>query len=315
MLIQPRTARAPTCREKFKALQSAAVFEAWRQIRRYQAQPDSPWRHSPTQGHLRGIDFYRPVQLVWVMGNAMRAYKKKHGRYPDICTPVHFSDKIFWFKFFGEIRPGLTGNKLGTRQLLPLDLQPHVKMARVVWHASHAVLPANDALAPGVYYFKVSHGSDMFRRIVYPLSAQERLELTALGESWLKSDFGLNDGEWWYHCFKPELLIEQDVCKDQSNSISWNFFVLNGEVAQITLFAKLSDGCSYCTWLDKDFEVLPHQSALPMVPNHELPPDRNDMRELARRIGEHFNAVRVDFLVAADGTPYLCELTFSPGNA
>ncbi len=314
MYIQPRTARAPKWRHQKRAFLSGAFFEAWRQLRRYRRYPDAPWSKEPRNGYLRGIDFYRSSQLIWVMANAMRNFHRCHGTYPNICEPKSYSEKVFWIKFFGEIKAGLAGNKLRTRDLLPPNISQQINLAPVVWRSTASGLPANDQIAPGHYYLKASHGSDMFKRISYPIDDNERTELNFLCQSWLDSEYGLHDGEWWYQCFEPEIFLEADICGGAS-SISWNFFVLNQVIPHITVYMKQTGRQDNATWLDADFQLLPHQSLLPRVNDYDLPECRHQMLNLALKIGQGFNAVRVDFLCGQGGMPYLCELTFAPGNA
>ena len=136
----------------------------------------------------------------------------------------------------------------------------------------------------------------LFKRITYPLSPDDRLALEQEAKGWLVSEFGLNDGEWWYQTFTPILFLEQSVAGDV-DSISWNFYTLNGQVPMIGMFIKHADGRYSSTWLDTQFRHLPHQSDLTSV-DHDGPPVGGQvMLALAREIGASFNAVRVDFLL------------------
>lgn len=314
MLIEPKSRITLKWKQVRKSLKTGAIFEAWRQLRRFKRSAESPWRRPPLEGHLRGIDFYAPSQLKWIMATAMRDFRNRHGVYPDLCNPVNYRDKVFWFKFFGEIRPGLAGNKLAVTDLLPPEVRTQIRVPEVVWHSAAAELPANDALPVGDYYLKASHGSGLFKRIRYPLCPQQRTELNALAQKWLASEYGLHDGEWWYHCFEPRVFLEKDVC-GHDESEAWNFLILNGRLTMITLYVKSSEGSDLATWLDPDFQPLPYQSVLPRAPISQPPDCTEKMKELALMIRQDFSSVRVDFLVGDDGQPYLGELTYSPGNA
>lgn len=314
MLIEPKKRIALKWKNVRKSLISGAIIEAWRQLRRIKKSAESPWSRSPREDHLRGIDFYAPSQLKWIMATAMRDYRRAHGHYPDIQNPKTYNEKIFWFKFFGEIKNGLTGNKLRTSELLPESLRSEIRAPRVVWHSPKAKLPENDTIPPGYYYFKVSHGSGMFQRVQYPLTAKEKSELQAKGQSWLNSEYGLKKGEWWYSTFDPELLLEEDVCKE-AGSISWHFTVLNGTIAMITLRIKFPSNEGTLIRLDPDFKPMKSESGSLSEFVTEMPACKDQMTEAALEIGKQLNAVRVDFLVGADGQPYIGELTFAPGDA
>lgn len=314
MKIQPGQFRGLPARLKRRALRSGALMQAGWQLLWCRCRSDSPWRRQPAKGHLRGIDFYTPTQLLWVVANAMRDYRNVHGCYPNLLQPGGFNEKVFWFKFFGELRVPQAGDKLAIRQMLPASLQGRVRCLPVVWQSPHPSLPDNDTLPAGVYYLKANLGSGLFKRITYPLSPDDRLALEQEAKGWLASEFGLSDGEWWYQTFTPILFLEQSVAGD-ADSISWNFYTLNGQVPMIGMFIKHADGRYSSTWLDAQFQRLPHQSDLNPVDHDGPPVGGQEMLALAREIGASFNAVRVDFLQGDDGLPYLCELTFAAGNA
>lgn len=275
---------------------------------------NSVFRKSASLGKMRGIDYYASCELICAMATALMYYRLKFGRYPNIVRPVGFNEKIMWYKFFGEIKVPESGDKLSTNLLLTEELKKQVLTLPVVWSSEVPRLPSNTDIEPGTYYLKASHGSGMFERIQYPLSDSRRTELERIGSSWLKNRFGWSDGEWWYSTFKPKLLMEQSVTGDE-NSISWNFYVVNGKVPMIGLFMKSTDGHECSTWLDERFCALPWKSKLPDVSDYKIGSQQNLMLEISKKIGEKFAAIRVDFLLGTDGRIYLCELTFSPGNA
>lgn len=299
---------------KVRLVLSGAYWEASTQLRRVRSSADSPWKRRAQAGHLRSIDHYSSRQLTWVVATAMRRYKAKFGIYPNLVQPTSFNDKVMWFKFFGELKVPESGNKLATETFIPEKLRQQLTCPALVWQNDTARLPANDELPPGVYYLKASHGSRMFQRLTYPLAQEQRAELEATAATWLTRRYGLDNGEWWYNVFAPRLLLERSVT-GEADSISWNFYVLNGQVPMVGLFLKTSEGEEYSTWLDAQFRELPWQSILPPVPNYEIGPQQQEMLRMAIEIARPLSAVRVDFLLGEDEKIYLCELTFSPGNA
>ncbi|NBD19566.1 hypothetical protein GTZ97_02610 [Aquabacterium fontiphilum] len=295
-------------------MRSGDALEALRQLNRLRSSENSPWRRTPPAGRMRGIDFYPPGKLVWVMASAMRRFRRKHGRYPSIVSPMGFNEKVFWFKFFGEIPVPCGGDKLSTHRFIPQSLLDQLQCAPLVWQSNVPKLPDNNALPPGIYYLKANLGCGMFERITYPLTDELRLALEERASVWLRSRFGFDDGEWWYNTFEPKLLIERSVCGTE-DAISWNFYVLNGHIPMVGMFVKHADGTQESSWLDASFQPLPWQSALPPVKQYRIPDNCEQMLHFAREVARPFSAVRVDFLQGSDGRTYLCELTFSPGNA
>jgi len=300
--------------QRLGLLRSVALRESFRQILTLRQRDHSPWHHGASPGYQRGIDFYRPIALVSVMATAMRHYHRRHGCYPNIVEPAGFNEKVFWFKFFGELKVPESGDKLSTHRFIPDELRDRLQCAPLVWQGITPELPANDAIAPGVYYLKVNLGSGMFKRITYPLCPDQRSMLEFTAAQWLCSRYGLNDGEWWYNVFEPRLLLEHSV-SGNADPISWNVYVLNGHIPMVGMFVKHADGSQSSSWLDETFRPLPWRSTFPPVRDYRVPENHVELIDFARRIARPFVSVRVDFLQGEDGKIYLCELTFSPGNA
>lgn len=262
---------------------------------------------------MRGIDFYSTWGLIWVFSHAFYRYWKKFDHLPSVTCPTTFNDKVLWFKFFGEVPVPQAGDKLATGLFIPPDLRGQLTSLPLVWESENPELPDNATISPGIYYLKANLGSNMFTRIEYPLTKAKRVELEARTRRWLRARPGLDRGEWWYNTFKPKIFLERSVTGDQ-DSISWNFYVLNGDIPMIGLFKKHLDGTNSSTWLDTHFQHLPTQSVLPSVGDFVVKDQHLHMLEMARKIGSVFNSVRVDFLEGQDGHIYLCELTFAPGD-
>src|SRR5690606_18553919 len=110
----------------------------------------------------------------------------------------------------------------------------------VAWESHVSTLPANEHVAPGTYYLKANHGSDMFERVNFPISNTQRQALEVKAHGWLKSKFGFNHGEWWYNAFEPKIFLEHSITGNE-DSISWNFYVINGRIPLISLFLKRAD--------------------------------------------------------------------------
>lgn len=298
---------------RLKVLLSRAMPEALRQLFQLRTTANSPWRQTCTPGHMRGIDFYSTWQLIWAFAHALYRYRKKFGHFPSAVHPTTFNEKVLWFKFFGELRVPYAGDKLATSLLVPSELRSQVAFMPVIWESTRPELPANDAIAPGIYYLKANLGTGMFARVEFPLSDEQRQELEVRTRRWLAARPGLDRGEWWYNTFEPKIFMERSVTGDK-DSISWNFFVLNGQIPMISLFTKHYDGSKSSTWVDTNFQPLPTQSILPAVENFTITNLHHQMLALAQRIGSDFSAVRVDFLEGHDGKIYLCEMTYSPGD-
>ena len=292
---------------------TAAADPIQAQLARLIAAADSPFLVPPPAGYKRGIDFYTASSLVRVMATAATLFRKAHGRWPDILDPRNLSDKIFWSQFFRPLKVPEAGNKLMTGHFLTDEVRAAIDCPAVVWQSAEARVPRGGEVAPGAYYLKTSHGSNMFRRIVYPISDAEADALDAEFAQYLLKSYGMSHGEWWYNSFAPRLMLEQAVGSAEY-TVTWNFYVIGGEVALAVAFHKTADG-QRKLYLTPDFEPSPGQPAGLALADFGEPSAavRATMLEAARAIGRPLGFVRVDFLLDDDQKPYLNEITFSPG--
>lgn len=294
--------------------QAPAVLHPARQLARLIATGAAPFRTMPPEGYQRGIDIYSAAVLPTVLAKAGNHFRGAHGRYPNILAPERYTDKIFWSKFFRPLKIPETGNKLMTASFIPDEAKKLVQSPAIVWHSTEARVPRSDEIEPGTYYLKVNFGSDRYRRVTYPISAAEADALEAEFAAHLTNDYNWWRGEWWYNIFPRELMLEQAVGSAEQTT-SWNFLVIGGEIARASAYQKLDGGAVRKTHMSADFEPLPaHDDAEPAI--FELPSveARERMIAVARAIGGPLGFVRVDFLLDDDETPYLGEVTFTPGH-
>lgn len=281
---------------------------------------DSPFKKRPREGFMRGIDYYNGNELTAAVAVSMEVFRSAHGVLPNLIEPKGFNEKIVWSKFFTEMKIPESGNKLLTSKFIPQDIRHLVRCPKICWHSTFPTLPANNQLPPGYYYLKANHGSAMFRRIRYPLSDEELVDLQSTCQRWLENSFGVHDGEWWYNVFPKEVLLEVDVAL-RDGSPSYEFFVLSGEIGLIQIRRKRIPELgleAQLTRFDANFNMLPAPlqdgPRVQDVPN--LTDDtRRKMKICATRIGGQFRFARVDFLLDDNQSVYLGEVTFSPVNA
>jgi hypothetical protein len=275
--------------------------------------PRSPLYVRKKDGCQRAIDFYTTTSFIDVLFEATALFWSKQGRYPDLVNPVRFSDKVFWSMFFADFKIPETGNKLLTGTLIPDEVRDIISVPEIVWRSREAVLPGSDVIPDGIYYLKTNHGCNMYRRIRYPLQADERAALEKEFSDFLGFRYGMRQGEWWYNAYEREVFLERNVC-EEVNSIVWNHLVFNGEVVMISIFRKTDDGAD-ATLVDPDFKLMdfqnPNRSRVDFVkPSREV---RQRMRRAAEAIGRPFSFARVDILMGDGDELYLSEVTLTPG--
>lgn len=259
------------------------------------------------------LDFYNVNDFIVAFRNALVAYHAKFGCYPDLLEPTLFNEKITWSKFFSPKRVPDSGNKLLTANLLPDHVRSQVLVPEVVWRSAVARLDFRDVPA-GTYYLKTSHGSGMVQRVELPLAPAETHRLEELFAGYLKLKYGINNGEWWYNTFTPEVFLERSVAAGEE-TIAWLFYVFAGHVKFVGAYQKSRSG-NRSSWLGEDFDLLPLQNPktrrvdISRAPREILA----RMRDLAAQIGSASPFVRVDLMIGDDANIYLSELTHAPGD-
>jgi len=284
------------------------------QLARLMTSGAAPFRTTPRDGYQRGIDAYSAAVLPIVLAKAGVHFRAAHGRFPNILAPQRYTDKIFWSKFFRPLKVPETGNKLMTASFIPFEANDLVRCAEIVWHSTEPRVPRSGEVEPGTYYLKVNFGSDRYRRVTYPISDAEARALDAEFAEHLTNDYNWWRGEWWYNLFQRELLLERAIgSADQTTS--WNFLVIGGEVVRASAYQKLDGGAVRKTHMNANFEPLPaHDDSEPAVFDLPSANTRDRMMAAARAIGAPLHFARVDFLLGDDETPYLGEVTFTPGH-
>lgn len=297
-----------------RLLKIPAYFQAFTQVFLLKFSANSPYKRTANIGYLRGIDFYKTTDFYRALANAMINYKHARKIYPNIVKPKTLGEKIFWFKFFGEIKVPEAGNKLLTAQFIPAAIKHLISCPAIVWHSKHAAMPKNHEIAAGSYYLKANHGSGMVKKIQFPLAEKEVTALELLTNQWLNTNFGLGDGEWWYNTFCKEILIEKNISTDV-HSITWGAFIIGGDIAYINMVKKTPTDIQI-NWLNQDFSLLACQNNdYKRIQEFKLPKNIEQINHICLKLGAQFNFVRVDLLIDADDQLYLGEMTFSPGNA
>ncbi|BBK36519.1 hypothetical protein STAQ_15970 [Allostella sp. ATCC 35155] len=292
------------------APQFAAAAKAIHALSQHASSPFH--RHLPA-GFRRGIDFYSGFDLLHAMANGMHGFHAAHGHYPDLLEPRTYAEKLFWRKFLALTPIPGAGDKLALAGFIPPELRTRVLLPEIVWRSAIATLPANDAIPPGWYFLKASHGCRYHARVRFPLSPEERPALVQLAARWLGHAYGHGDGEWWYSLVPRRIFLERSLCED-APIITWCLVVANQTLAGV-LATKRIGSASHVAWLRPDLSVHDGQDADDLAQVAFTPPTNfPDVAEAALAIARPFNFVRVDFhLVGPD--IYLSELTLSPGNA
>jgi hypothetical protein len=297
---------------KLEKLVQGSIPAAREVVAHYKNLTSLPFDKQAKAGHLRGIDFYDPGDLVKVIAFLIGRHKGFYEEHLDLIQPTSYTEKINWSKLFREIKIPESGNKLLTGEFIPSSIRDCLSRPSVVWHSPLPVLPSNDAIAPGEYYLKSNHGSDRTRRIRYPLTVIEKQTLEQMAAGWLRTRYGMQSGEWFYNAFQREVMLEQAVTSTVE-SISWDVYVFGGEIEMISANQKTTEGGRRSTWFDRNFNLFRAQArdrerAVGAELSNE---NKDDIVNFALEMAKQTDNVRFDFFVGDEGRVFLGEVTFT----
>jgi hypothetical protein len=239
-------------------------------------------------------------------------YRKANGRFPRIFPPASFTDKVLWRAAFDR-RPILAqlSDKARAREYVIASLGAE---AVPKLHFS-TTLPRTipfDAL-PRRFVVKPTHASGW----VALVRDRSRLDEAALIESceqWLRRSYYALSREWVYKDAAPRIHVEEFIGDDGIDAPhDYKIFVFAGAAFMVQVdvgrFTKLRRA-----FYSRDWRKLDARMAVePMLEAALRPPFLDDMLEVAERLGEGFDFLRVDCL-ASSTRFYVNELSVTPGR-
>jgi len=238
------------------------------------------------------------------------------GRYPNLIHPVTFNEKILQRNLRPDPRYIHLTDKLlvreyiaariGEQYLIPLLAAPDVFTREVF-----------DAL-PDAFVMKANHGST-FVEIVRNKSDTSFEKLKVLADRWLATAFYNIARERHYRTIEPRIFFEH-LLLDQHGQIPADFKLhcFGGRPGRPLIymlvisdrFGNATHGDVYdADWNHLDIAIGPYKRSATPAPR---PPNLQDLLDVAVRLSEDFDYVRVD-LYAPDNQVYFGELTFTPG--
>lgn len=274
----------------------------------------------PAEGYSRGIDVYKKEKLAEILGNAFRLFRKHHGRWPDPELPTT-NDGHFAHKFVLPVPLPPPADKLDIARYVPPEASHLVRLPERPWEGEGSDLPPDDAVLPGRYFLKLSHGSHMNVLVDWPVSAEERQRIAGLVRQWTARRYGVLWGEWWYGFGTPRLFLEREFQVGPQGLLEMKIFVRHGRpVLWCAIEMAWEEDLSRTRWkkmlyCDGDGRRIDGRQVGSMPYDGPLPASLETALEAAALIGRPFPLIRVDFLDTGDGLPWLGELTIGDMNA
>lgn len=232
------------------------------------------------------------------------------GYWPQIREPRTFNEKLMYRKI-------LTDNELYSKVSDKWQVREYVKkkvddeVLNDVYYVTDdpATIPFEDL--PDEFVIKATHGSGW--NIIVDDKEQVNFEsIRSQCSEWLSETYGIQGNEYWYSQIEPRIIIEKYLHDEEYNTpLDFKFWVFHGDVGIIEVdFDRFSNHKQ--KFYDKDWQIVDFTRKYPQGPDIDEPPRLNDMIDVAEKIGEDFDFVRID-LYNPNGEEILFgEMTLAP---
>ncbi len=266
-----------------------------------------------------------------------RAYRKAHGRYPDLDHPVLFSEKITARKLF-EQRPifAALSDKILSRDLVAERVGgqylPHL------YQVCDRFEEIDFARLPEKFVIKTNHGSH-FVLLADGRRPFDRKQARRLVETWMRTNYYLNSREKFYRSVKRKIMIEEFLEEPSgAPAVDYRFFVYDGvpeyfyvsfrpDVGAEEMKAFAETGGRALAFFDKTCQRVPVRPIMPGTPpapqgyfddaarlaKFPIPSNIDKILEVAGAIGRGIDFLRVD-MYNPGGRILFGEFTTMPGG-
>jgi hypothetical protein len=241
----------------------------------------------------------------------LERFARQNGRPLDLTNPQTFNEKLYcrmvrWNRrmdpLFTDladkfaVRPYVS-RKVGEQHLVPL-----------LWHGTDPRRIPFDRLTPA-YVIKTNHGC---RYVIVVTGAPDPEDVIRGATTWLRHNYYWSFREYQYYHIRPRVIIEKHIANEAgAGSFVYRFWCFHGR-PHIVSVGNYERSMAVCYDLEWNQLELRHHKRVVARPALEEPKNFDRMIEVASRLSEDFDFVRVD-LFNVDGRVYFNELTFTPG--
>lgn len=242
---------------------------------------------------------------------SLRAYRKTFGRNPNLVQPSLFSEKVTARKLFDR-RPvfSMLADKLFAREYAAERIGAAC-LPRLLMVCERFEEIDFDRL-PDKFVIKANHGTHWVL-LVDDKAALDRDAARKTVNGWMKTNYYVNSREYFYKDIKPRIMIEEFLEEPSGVPvIEFRFFVYDGAVKFLTVHqSKVLGGPRSNTRFNRALEKIPSAEPPEPMPEVKMPSNIEHMFDLASRLGQGFDFIRVD-LYAPGGRILFGELTTLP---
>lgn len=246
-------------------------------------------------------------------------FYKKVGYQLNLKNPKSFNEKIIWKKI-NDRNPLLpmTTDKYAVRsyikKVLGEEKAKEILIPLLYVTDQPETIPFERL--PSAFIVKPNHTSG--DKIIVENGHFNKKKIIKTCRRWLKTSYGLEKLEWAYQPIKRKIMIEKLLRDDDGNiPKDFKFYMFHGKCKSVHVSVHLifdrKDNHSR-SYFDEKWNFLSvKRSPSPLGPKIKKPKKHEIMLELAEKIAEAFDFVRVDFYNLNEKI-YIGELTHYPAS-
>lgn len=233
----------------------------------------------------------------------------KLGYVPRFKNPRSFNEKINYIKLYSNYKlRELVADRIKVRDYV-LSKNTDCKLIGLLWHGRNFNRNIYEKL-PNRFVIKANHGSGMVKIVNKNEVTYD--ELMKIITDWLSYDYGKLTRQWVYNKLEKKLIVEEYIGYDNRGLHDFKFFCINGTVELVQVdIDRFHDHKR--NLYNKEFNLLNIKLTYENGPAIEKPDFYKKAVEIAEKLSEDFDFIRVDLYITEEGV-YFGEMTNIPGN-
>ena len=266
--------------------------------------------------NFRGVQFINlETKIVNYAVALSEWFQKQTGRRLNLRAPKTFNEKIQWLKLYDStpIKTRLADKylvrewvkeKIGEKYLIPL-LGVYDQFEDI-----------NFEKLPNQFVIKCNHGCG-YNIVVRDKSQLDLNDAKQKVDRWMCENFAFKNGfELHYRDIKPKILVEAYLENEGTNDLyDYKFFCFNGKVIYIEFLSERNLSGLKVAFYNRQWEKQDFTSSYPLdTKTIPKPANLELMIQLAEKLSDGFNYVRVDFYLLNNGEVKFGEMTFTPAS-
>ncbi|MBA6349454.1 ATP-grasp fold amidoligase family protein [Colwellia sp. BRX8-9] len=236
---------------------------------------------------------------------------RKLFKFPDLVNCQDFNDKIQWLKLFDQDELQIKcSDKLKVRDYV--EEKAGTKYLVPMFQAVKSFDEINFDELPESFVMKTNHDSGTVVLVKNKANLDKKKAKMEL-EASLNRKFGRSVGEWAYSFIPPRIIIEHYI--EPNNSAppaDYKFYCVNGEVKFCHyIYDRGNNSKEQLLSENGDDLKTPLHEKFELGTDFVIPPNWNEMLEVAKKVSAEFKCVRVD-IFSSQGSIFVGEMTFWP---